>query len=544
MTKKYSQQILKLLHQIPNWLVFVGLCLVAAWYRVPRVAAPFWTDEFSSAHQALLFLNHGWGVLGLENTYLEFHNITTHLIIAGSFAVLGITELAARAPMIVLGSVVPGLVFLVGWQLTQRRLLGVLAGVLTVFSYQHILWSQQARGYPLQQVIILCSLLVYWQLVKTKKLGWLLVLLGLVGFGLLTHITFIFLVAALLLDTAFRFLQHQPSLKNLVGLAGLGAVFCLGILYISGAGAQITSFVSQLLTSGLSNNVWYYHSFMWREQALVFFLGAVGLLTLLRNQKIWPIVFFCGFYVFFLLFLFAPYTIRYLIILLPFLFIGMAVSLDVLVSQVSQQLNPNLFYPVVLIATGGLIIANGHFFTPKPKAYYSVNYFMREIAVLDYNQVYALINQTIETSDTPVAVVETWKDRAYWYLGLDYEHVFVYRWLDDEATTNGLPRATRVSGQTDLGLPKIFGAGELGLVASVDDIKLLEAEYPTGFIWIDDVTLPAEVQTYAAENFTKELELSRYSLDPNPLSSWPATLYSWGVQDATLSGELTEAEDD
>src|SRR3989344_4267504 len=63
------------------------------------------------------------------------------------------------------------------------------------------------------------------------------------------------------------------------------------------------------------NNLWYYHSFLWREYGLITFLSIAGLLTAVSNKNKYVNLFVI--YIFlhlaFIFFVFKPYTSRYIL---------------------------------------------------------------------------------------------------------------------------------------------------------------------------------------------------------------------------------------
>jgi hypothetical protein len=292
----------------------------------------------------------------------------------------------------------------------------------------------------------------------------------------------------------------------------------------------------QLTQVGLSNNIWYYHAFLWREQTLITFLGLIGLAILVlknvRQHLVLPLILGC--YLLFFGLLFPPYVTRYMLPIFPLLILGMAVTLQELSVLLEQhtlfikKLNWHMLYATGIVL---FILGSGHTFVLKPKAFYSVNYFMREIPLLDYDKVYDRIKKSAQNTETPVAVIETWADRGRWYMGLGYAHLSIYRWAENSGTTNGLPRETRFE-RNEQGVKYIpkTGTPPLELISSEVDIKRVVATHPQGFIWIDDSTLPTEVLTYVENNFKKEMFLDHYALDENPYSIWPGTLYSWGFE--------------
>ncbi len=63
----------------------IFLLMLASAFRINFNHNPFWVDEFSTAEQSRLLINHGLDIFNQSVNYFEAHNITTHLITSGSF---------------------------------------------------------------------------------------------------------------------------------------------------------------------------------------------------------------------------------------------------------------------------------------------------------------------------------------------------------------------------------------------------------------------------------------------------------------------------
>ena len=182
---------------------------------------------------------------------------------------------------------------------------------------------------------------------------------------------------------------------------------------------------------------------------------------------------------------------------------------------------------VISILLTLFIIANGYKFVNKPKKYYSLNHDFREIANIDYHQIYAVIKNRGELQKGQTVVIDTWWDRTHWYLGDEFENIVAFRWYNTEGYVNGLSKKTFfvVNNKGE----KFLTGTNLRLVLEISDLQRFMKKYPKGFLFIDDSSLPEDVRNYAEKNLKKELYLDHYPLDENPYSIWPATLYSWGV---------------
>jgi hypothetical protein len=239
----------------------------------------------------------------------------------------------------------------------------------------------------------------------------------------------------------------------------------------------------------------------------------------------------------FVTFFFAHHMSKYLLPIFPYFLIGMGIF----VYEISKMIVNNLGevrilrnrgvttrMTTIILALGitVFIIAQGHKFVLKPRTYYSINHDFREIANVDYNQIYSIVKKGIsESKGEKVAMIETWPGRAYWYLGDEYKPMYIYRWQDEEGLANGHSKKTDF--KLNSGGEKIVEGG-LIFVGEARDLVLAIRKNAKGYLFVDDDTLPRDVIDYAEKNLKKEIFLDHYPLDDNPYSKWPATLYSWG----------------
>jgi len=491
---------------------------------------PFWVDEFSTANQAKYILKYGINVFNNPDIYFETHNITTHSLVALFFKIFGQHEWVARLPFVIVGSFVPLLVFYLAEKMFNKTT-AVSASLLTTFSYFMIVWSRQARGYVLLQLLVLLTIFFYLKLLENR--GSIVIATSIIIsslLGILTHSMFYILFIALVADFIF---YHREILQ--VWLKSpwsyLLIVSLLVIIYKIG-------FLSNLIGTyylGVlkANNLWYYHSFLWREYGLITFLSIVGIILGMIKKKylVTPIVFYIVFQLIFISFLFHPYVLRYLLPIFPFLFIFAGYAITHISNLILQryQLNKYKFLsetiPILIVL---FIIINGYKFVNKPKRFYSVNHDFREIALIDYHQVYNIIKQKGDLKKGETAVIDTWWDRLYWYLGQDYKPAYAFRWQSDPGLINGLPRFTPLI-INSAGEKIIPQSNNVQLISNLSDFKKAMNSYSKGFIFIDDSSLPHDVIAFVEKNLKKEIYLDHYPLDDNPYSIWPATLYSWGI---------------
>lgn len=509
-------------------LIAICLASMGLFLRSSVSNSPFWVDEFSTAEQAKLILKYGPEIFSQTSNYFEAHNITTHLIVAFSFQLFGVGEMQARIPFILIGSIVAIIIFLLSKKMFNQTS-AIAASLLYSFSYWQITWAQQARGYVLQQLLLLASIYVYLELLRKFSKTKLAIFILFSLLGILTHTTFILLLSSLFLH--FLIFRRQYLFKVIKNpFTYIFSLILFLTLYFSG---QITSILNNLLVllSSHPNNVAYYHSFLWREQTIITLLAFLGTMILIFKQKKFETVSLLLIpifaYLFFLSFMFSPYVSRYLLPIFPLLIILAGVAISSIAENVSKE--RALIFSLIITF---FIVVNGDKFTLLRKPFYSVNHDMREIALIDYDQVYEIIKTKGELIKGETAVIDTWPDRMKWYLGANQDFFYTFRWIDSPGLVNGLSKSTPyvLNEENEKIIPR-SGVPPIKLIGELSDLQKAMSKYPKGFIWIDDASLPADVINYATENFKEELYLDHYPLDDNPYSIWPGTLYSWGFEE-------------
>lgn len=510
----------------------VGIFLIAFLYRFKGILheLPFWIDEFSTAQQAGFILSKGLNVLNSINKpplYFENRNFTEHLLVAFSFSAFGVTEWAARIPSVLTGAMVPVVAYLLG-RILFSSTTGLVTSLMIAFSYYEIAWSRQARGYMLQQLFGLLAFYFYSRMI-TKKFNAItfIVFNAVIILGLLTHPLYILVPIAIAVDFFGRSKVTQRFLRSKKILAVLTLFF---LTLFASANGYLKYVVCMM---GTTNNVWYYHSFLWRDYGVITLLMASGIFIGLikKNRSIILIVSYLLLHLISVSFLIGPYTTRYINPIMPFIFVlagfGLTQVTQLILKDVDRR-QYKFLAQILPIAFVILIILNGDKFTIKPKSYYSVNHDFREIAVIDYKRIYALIESKGELEKRNTAVIDTWPDRTFWYLGRKIRPFYLLQW-SDKKTINGIETGTSSFFVNQNGEKRSMAFPDWGYVNSLLDLKKAMSTYPKGFIFIDDSSLPHDVIEYAQKHLKKELYLDHYPLDDNPYSIWPATLYSWGI---------------
>lgn len=131
-------------------IAVAGLVVVGMVLRLYALGRPsFWFDEAITTNAAIGLLETGRPTFPSGFTY--WRGITHTLLVAGSLAVFGISEWAARFPSVLAGIATIPVTYLFGRELGNRRI-GLTAAVLVTFLTWEIAWSRQARMYQLLQL--------------------------------------------------------------------------------------------------------------------------------------------------------------------------------------------------------------------------------------------------------------------------------------------------------------------------------------------------------------------------------------------------------
>lgn len=534
------------LHKYTKHLVAISvlalLCFALILRLIPlRNNTPFWVDEFSTGTSARMILQEGVKIFWERPPGFESNNSLTYALTAVAFALFGQSESVARIPSVLFGTLVVVAVYLLGRRLHSNTA-GILAGLFTATSYFQIVWSLQARSYMLLQLLILLT--VWWSINMIKKHMLIprdIIILAVLFFlGITTH--FMFSLCALSVIISISYAHRRQLIRFAIArwyvmIAGV----LVAVLSLWQMGFIHSFWVYMNSSFFLANNVWYYHPFLWREYGLVVFTGMIGFLFLAKSAKasVGVVLLHLMLQLVFVTFFFAHHMSKYLLPIFPYFFIGMGVFVYELSKMITQGIGEVRMLKQIKLTGGTLtavcalgfalfIIANGHKFVLKPKAYYSINHDFREIANIDYHQIYNIIkNGVTESNGEKVAMIETWPGRAYWYLGGSYQPMYIFRWQNEEGMENGHSKKTEFILNSEG--EKMVGGGMI-FVGEVRDLVLATQKNAKGYFFVDDDTLPREVIDYAEKNLKKELSLDHYTLDDNPYSLWPATLYSWGFK--------------
>lgn len=485
-------------------VALVVVFLIGLYFRLYglRQNYSFWVDEASTARFGRAVLETKIPKIQITG-YLDRSYYVTHYLTGYLFKIFGVSEFAARLPEVIFGSLVILATYLLGKELFGKQV-GFASSLFIAFSYIQIAWSRQARGYVILEFFFLLTLLFLYRFTKYIKTKDFLLFLFFLILSCLTHslglilfpISFIFLVQkkrrSLFLFPLILFLLVFPIREPLA-------------LYFS-------ELFGRLLKG--ENFVSYYHSLFWRQYPIFVFLSFVGFLVLLLNGRkkeffFLSISLFC--YVFMVCFLAVVPFEKYVFPVFPLVFIISSFSLKQ-ISEILFKSRKNFLFFVLV----GFILVNGNKFTLKPRAFYSLNFDMKEIPEIDYKGIYQVVKEkTTDINKQDLAVVEIDADAPAWYLG--------------EGINGFVPR-------NDIPGPVDISRG-YRQIHSLDEFKKVQREHRYGFVNLIEHNFrfyPEGLVEYVRSNLKLEKKEQYASFSPD-WNHWPVELYSWGFSGSGLN---------
>jgi 4-amino-4-deoxy-L-arabinose transferase-like glycosyltransferase len=166
-----------------------GILLAAAGLRLYGLQSGAWLDEVLT-YVHYMKLSFGQNITTFDSQNQHFvYSILAHV----SGQLFGYTIWASRLPAALFGVAGVGALYLLAREVTTRRE-ALLAAALLAFSYQHIWYSQTARGYS---GLLFWALLSSWLLLRAlreeRSTLWLMYAAS-VALGTYTHMTMLFVV--------------------------------------------------------------------------------------------------------------------------------------------------------------------------------------------------------------------------------------------------------------------------------------------------------------------------------------------------------------
>ncbi len=147
--------------------LLLGLSLVIRGFSVSSLPPELFGDEIDVGYQAYSLLKTGKDLYGqLFPTYIhslsEWRTPLLMYYTVPAIALLGNSELGVRMPEVVLGALSPVILFLLVYQLSKSKKLGLLSSLVLVLMPWHILYSRAAfEAVLLLDFVMLGTLLLF-----------------------------------------------------------------------------------------------------------------------------------------------------------------------------------------------------------------------------------------------------------------------------------------------------------------------------------------------------------------------------------------------
>ena len=142
-------------------IALIALVIVGFWLRVNNLEnLSLWSDEGLTILAARALLEKG--SLTLPSGMPYNRSILTSIITSFSFIAFGISEVSARIPQVIFGTLSIPLIYVTGKCLVNKNI-GFLAAIILCFSAFDIDWSRQARMYSQFQFLFLLLMFYFYR---------------------------------------------------------------------------------------------------------------------------------------------------------------------------------------------------------------------------------------------------------------------------------------------------------------------------------------------------------------------------------------------
>ena len=433
-----------------------------------------WMDEAITAEAAKGVLAHGVPILPSDEPY--HRGLLNTYLVAASFKLFGVTELAGRLPSVLFGTATVLTVYWLGTAIGGRRV-GLIAATIMTFSTLDIAWSRQARMYAQLEFFVWASLLAAHLFVQrmTWRRGAVLALLTVAA--VLSHEFAIILPLLLLVF----FLLSSPGVGRLLSAELPGRVIAFAAILPALAAVVLTMLKLRIIDMGRviqteANYSGQYYRVLDEELGLVLYMAVAGVFVLsIRRWRTGLFLLLTAVLPFYALsfhvFLFAS---RYIHFFMPAFALAAAFWPDFLVRAYQRYAGADdgprrSLVPDALLAALLLVaLVASEQFTFSPRAHYDLGYRAPQPA---FKEAAAIVRTRFKEGDV---VVAAWTPLAQFYLGrVDYWFAF------DVA---GLGIDYNIA--KDTGREIYTGAEPL---FSSADIEAVHREHPRGWVVIDDI---------------------------------------------------------
>jgi 4-amino-4-deoxy-L-arabinose transferase-like glycosyltransferase len=215
-----------------------------------------WGDEAATALVSKTVLTHGvpMGSDGLnvfcqmygkevnESGIWIWHPWLPFYLLAGFYAVFGVSTFTARLPFALLGIGTVLMIFCFGKSLWRSRRAGVLAAVLMLISVPFLLLVRQCRYYSPSIFFSLAGLYAYTEMLKGRRYA--ATAFGVSAF-LLFHTHYVYCAALLATAVIHSLIYRRDRITAVLLVSGIVAAVCLPwVILFSGMGQTVEQFGS------------------------------------------------------------------------------------------------------------------------------------------------------------------------------------------------------------------------------------------------------------------------------------------------------------
>lgn len=375
------------------WIILLFLIVSGTYLRFSSIGAPsLWIDEGFTVTQMRAIAQHGYPLL--ESGFIEKKDILLPYLLAPfSEKWDAFNPTLPRSIVALFGIASIAIAFLIGKTIQGTSLATIFSFILT-FSYWHIAWSRQIRGYEIAVFFLLLTILFLALSIQTRKL-------------IYAHSAVFSIIFATLAKSFCILFFPSIILFFLLSSKG-GADRIRSVLSTTIAGGILSGFLFFLFLQGKSIDhplylTSYIFGYLWTSFGIILPLALLGWIQHLKQNPTWrPLhlalgTFFLATLIFFSFFSYAQEG-RYLFLTTPILFLY--ASLAIISLGISLPLRR---WVGILVVLGILITLDQ--FTVKSFLFVPRNFFPLEYGTPQppFRDAYAFLKDQIQPDDTLVS---------------------------------------------------------------------------------------------------------------------------------------------
>ncbi|MFA5054968.1 MAG: glycosyltransferase family 39 protein [Dehalococcoidia bacterium] len=485
-----------------------------------------WYDEGYSIQAALAMLDKGAPVL--PSGWFYTHGLLNTSFIAASMGMFGETELAARLPSVIFGTLTIPLVFFFARRIGGTRT-ALIAAFIVTFLALEIAWSRQARMYQQLQFFYILSLYLFY--LYTQKRSNKLLILTVVSTicAVLSHTSG---ASVVLVFLAWLLLANIRNIRRYANREFLKSKQTIAFILF----AAITLIVAQAVFHVFSgawgfkmNYFTEYTNYLAEFLPVILYMGAAGIIVMFKREWKTSLLLLLALAVPFYFFCFQVklLSMRYLYLFMPVLIIYFAYTVTYVGNILARALKKRLkgsggaeqlnrwLGPALCVVIIGLSLPGAGFnFLPQSEHWLDMT-----APQPDFKLAYNFVNDNAREGDV---IIDTWPSVGLFYLEREPDY-----WLDfDIAGTHGKYC--------------IDGRDRYANISCIQDVIELEAVInasPSGWLVMDKLAayrLPQETVRYIEQN------LAYYEEGSRAMAAGTVLVYGW--PNASAPAEVIDSE--